>query len=42
MAKIYVRWIQAGKMSLEDVPSRWQSEVSELLTSLRNAGILAT
>ena len=31
MAKIYVRLINAGKMTLEDVPERWREEVRALL-----------
>ena len=31
MVAIYVRWIRAGKMRLEDVPARWHDEVAELL-----------
>ena len=31
MAAIYVRWIRAGKMKLEDVPARWRDEVAALL-----------
>lgn len=31
MAAIYVRWIKAGKMTLEEVPPRWHDEVAELL-----------
>lgn len=31
MVAIYVRWIKAGKMTLEDVPARWHDEVAELL-----------
>lgn len=31
MAKIYVRKIKAGQMTLEDVPARWQEEVRALL-----------
>ena len=32
MAKIYVRKIRAGKMTLDDVPDRWHDEVAALLT----------
>ena len=31
MAAIYVRWIRAGKMTLQDVPPRWRDEVEALL-----------
>lgn len=31
MAKIYVRRIRAGLMSLEDVPARWHEQVEQLL-----------
>lgn len=31
MAAIYKRWIEAGKMTLEDVPMRWREAVTELL-----------
>lgn len=31
MAKIYVRRIRAGLMSLEDVPARWREQVEKLL-----------
>lgn len=31
MVAIYVRWIKAGKMTLEDVPVRWHDEVAEAL-----------
>ena len=27
MAAIYVRWIKAGKMTIDDVPERWREEV---------------
>lgn len=27
MVAIYVRWIKAGKMTLEDVPEKWREEV---------------
>lgn len=32
MAKIYVRWILAGKIIIEDVPVRWREQVEEMLT----------
>lgn len=31
MVKIYVRMIQAGKMTLEEVPERWREAVREAL-----------
>lgn len=31
MAKIYVRQIKAGKMTIDEVPVRWRAEVEELL-----------
>ena len=31
MAKIYVRKIKAGQMTIDDVPERWREEVRELL-----------
>lgn len=31
MAAIYVRWIKAGKMTLEDVPEKWRDQVEALL-----------
>lgn len=31
MAKIYVRRIKAGLMSLEDVPTLWREQVRQLL-----------
>lgn len=31
MAKIYARRIQAGEMTIDDVPARWREEVHELL-----------
>ena len=27
MVNIYVRWIKAGKMTIEDVPERWREQV---------------
>lgn len=27
MVKIYLTWIRAGKMSVEDVPERWNNDV---------------
>lgn len=31
MAKIYARWIKAGKMAIDDVPARWKEAVRKLL-----------
>ena len=31
MAKIYVRYIKAGKMTPDEVPERWREEVERLL-----------
>lgn len=31
MVNIYVRWIQQGRMTLEDVPERWRAEVEKKL-----------
>ena len=31
MGAIYVRWIQAGRITLEDVPERWRDEVAAAL-----------
>ena len=31
MAKIYARWIQAGRLTPKDVPPRWLAETAELL-----------
>ncbi len=31
MVKIYVRWIKAGRMTIDDVPERWREEVRKLL-----------
>lgn len=31
MAKIYKRWIDAGRMTIDDVPSRWREQVQKLL-----------
>lgn len=33
MAKIYVRMIQSGRMTLGDVPPLWREEVAALLAS---------
>lgn len=31
MVAIYVRWIRAGKMTIDDVPERWREEVRAAL-----------
>lgn len=31
MIAIYVRWIKAGRITLEDVPERWRDEVAAAL-----------
>ena len=31
MVAIYVRWIKAGRMTLEDVPERWREAVQKAL-----------
>lgn len=31
MAKIYVRQIKAGKMTIDDVPVRWRADVEAML-----------
>lgn len=31
MAKIYVRRIKAGLMTIEEVPERWHAEVQQML-----------
>ena len=31
MARIYARWIKAGRMTIEDVPARWREAVEEEL-----------
>ena len=31
MAKIYVRKIKAGQMTIDEVPERWRAEVEKLL-----------
>jgi hypothetical protein len=31
MVAIYVRWILAGRMMIDDVPERWRSAVEVLL-----------
>lgn len=34
MVAIYVRWIQAGRMTLADVPEHWRAEVEKLIGAL--------
>lgn len=31
MVAIYVRWIQAGRMTIDEVPERWREEVRKAL-----------
>lgn len=31
MAKIYVRQINAGKMTIDEVPMKWRAEVEDML-----------
>lgn len=31
MVNIYVRWIQQGRLTVEDVPERWRAEVERKL-----------
>jgi hypothetical protein len=31
MVAIYVRWIKAGRMTIEDVPERWREAVQKAL-----------
>lgn len=33
MAKIYVKRIKAGLMTIDDVPEKWRKEVEELLNA---------
>ena len=33
MAKIYVRMIKAGRMTIDEVPERWRAEVEALLSA---------
>ena len=37
MVAIYVRWIKAGKMTIDDVPERWRDEVKAALEGDANA-----
>ena len=36
MAKIYVRRILSGEMTIDDVPERWRGEVQTLLDEENN------
>lgn len=31
MVAIYVRWIKAGKMTIDEVPARWKEAVRQAL-----------
>ena len=31
MVNIYVRWIKAGRMTIEQVPERWREDVAAAL-----------
>jgi len=31
LAKIYYRWINAGRMTIDEVPVRWREQVRKLL-----------
>lgn len=31
MVAIYVRWIRAGRMTIDDVPEKWKEEVRKAL-----------
>ena len=31
MVAIYVRWIKAGKMTLDDVPAKWRDAVAQAI-----------
>ena len=33
MVEIYVRWIKAGRMALDDVPERWREKVKVMLSA---------
>lgn len=32
MVNIYVRWIKAGKITIDDVPERWREQVRAKLS----------
>lgn len=34
MAKIYARWILSGRMTIAEVPDRWQAEVAALVEAV--------
>lgn len=38
MVAIYVRWILAGKITVEEVPDRWRSQVAERLKLIQEVG----
>ena len=31
MVAIYVRWINAGRMTIDDVPEKWREDVRKVL-----------
>ena len=33
MVAIYVRWIRAGKLTIDDVPDKWRKSVEEALSN---------
>ena len=37
MVAIYVRWIEADRMTLEQVPERWREAVRTALTGTKEA-----
>lgn len=39
MAKIYVRMIQAGLMTLDAVPALWREAVKELMENEQDQGV---
>lgn len=36
MIAIYVRWIKAGKMNIDEIPTRWREEVRLILEGEKN------
>lgn len=38
MVAIYVRWIMAGRMALDDVPARWRVQVAVALVDAGEGG----
>ena len=34
MVAIYVKWIKAGRMTVEDVPEKWREEVHAALVEV--------